>query len=111
MAYETRQVAGYECNLILSKDRKIVREAVVLVGPADQPGWRAKDEKAAKWAFPPPPKGWSRRRDAKRAVMTALGLPARSVRVVARYSELVPLGDGVIGRRGPDGKITATHKA
>ena len=64
MAHETRQVAGYQVNLLTSKDGNKIRHAVVLVGPENAPGWRSKDGTEAR----------QRRREAKRAVMEKLGL-------------------------------------
>ncbi len=98
--YETRQIAGYTVNLVLSKDGQLIRRAAVLVGPDDKPGWRAKDGPEAK----------QRRREAKRAVMAALGLDAKLVDVRARYSCLSEQPDGTIARRDDQGRIIGVYE-
>ena len=97
--FETREIEGHEVNLTLSKDGTTVRSACVLVGPSDQPGWRAKDGPEARHL----------RREAKAAVMEALELPASKVRVSARYSCLTVAGDGTIERRDATGHVIGVH--
>jgi len=97
--YETREIDGFQVNLRTSK-RGDVRSAVVLVGPADKPGWRAKDGQAARL----------KRREAKRAVMAALDLPAKAVTVCARYSCLSVQSDGMVARRDDAGNIIGYHE-
>ncbi len=102
--YKTMTVAGHEVNAICSKVGRygeIPREATVLVGPTDRPGFRAQDGPAAV-AF---------RKEARRAVALALGLPFKKVRAQARYSELVPRADGSIDRRDAQGKVIGTYAA
>ena len=99
MAAETRTIAGYECNLVVSKDRQHVRRATVLVGPADKPGWRSSDGSQA----------GLRRRAAKRAVMAELGLDAKHVRVASRYTCLQPTDDGGFIRRDSQGRPLGYH--
>lgn len=98
--YETREVAGHICNLVVSKTG-IVREAAVRIGPADKPGFRAKDGPEAKRA----------RREAKLAVMQALGLPPKKVRVVSRYSCLTVSETGLVARRDNDGNVIGVYSS
>jgi hypothetical protein len=92
---QTREIAGYECNCILSRNGRKLRSVAVLVGEADRPGARVKDGQAAK----------DLRRAAKRAVMATTGLPADAVRVVARYSCLAT--HAVARRAGPPRGVQA----
>jgi hypothetical protein len=96
---QTREIAGYECNCILSRNGRKLRSVAVLVGEADRPGARVKDGQAAK----------DLRRAAKRAVMATTGLPADAVRVVARYSCLATQPDGTIARRDGSGKTIGVY--
>lgn len=103
MASETRWIEdgdmAYACNLTTSKTGAI-RSVAVLVGPDHSPGWRAKDG----------PQARQRRRKAKRAVMAALGLPARKVVVVARYSCLRVAADGMIERLDDLGRVIGAYE-
>lgn len=91
----TKTIAGHECNLILSKDGSKVREACVLIGPADRAGFRSKDGAAAREA----------RKAAKMAVAAELGIHAARVRVVSRFTELTARDDGLIVRRDAEGRV------
>jgi len=95
MAHETRHVAGFEVDLETSKDGKVVHSACVLVGPDDKPGWRHNDG----------PDANQKRREVRQAVMAALGLDTGQVQIVARYSELMPVSNGLVGVRNGGGKI------
>ncbi len=100
MAHETRTINGYKVNLTTNKTGTVVRAATVLVGPAEKPGWRAQDGPEAK----------RKRREAKRAVMAALNLPAKQVRAASRYTELTVGDDGMVERRDADGRVVGVYK-
>ena len=97
--YQTREIEGYTVNLIVSKDGENIRSAAVLVGPEDRPGWRAKDGTVAR----------RQRREVKQKIMAALGLKAKHVRVVARYSCLAVQPDGTIHRHDELGRVIGVH--
>lgn len=82
--YAKEEHAGYEVNVIRSKDGAIPRQACVLVGDADKPGMRAKDGTAARAA----------RKRARQAVAESLGIPLHTVRAVSRYTSIT--SDGAI---------------
>lgn len=116
--YATETIAGYECNIILSRDGAIIRAITVLVGDENRPGWRRKD--AAR--------GFGdvrdRRRAARDAVIAALASDSRAawlrdnrragrrglITVAARYSELTEVG-GVLVRRDAEGRPIACYQA
>ncbi len=91
--YVTRTIVGHECNCTLSKDGEL-REVVVMVGPPDKAGWRAKDGRDAR----------DRRREVKRQVMEATGLPAAKVRIVSRFTSIVETESGEIVKRDDRGR-------
>lgn len=106
-------IAGYECNMIVSKDGKTIRSIAILVGDENTPGSRRKDGDAA----------MKLRREAREAVKAALASDPRAVWILAnnrstrlskitvfsRYSELVELPNGMIARRAADGKTIGVY--
>lgn len=103
--YTTENIAGHEVNLILSKDGLKIRKAYVLVGPSTVAGWRQKDG----------PRAQERRHEARDSIASALKNDPRFegetkvIRVIARYNELMPLSEGVVGRLNANGKIKGIY--
>lgn len=102
--YQTEQIAGYDVNMIVSKDGSKIRSATILVGD-DKPGWRSKDHGSS-----------ALRRAAKLAVLDALSgdpraseLAAKRVKVQAVYSELSVAPNGTIERRDTTGQVIAVY--
>lgn len=92
-------ISGHEVNVIRSKSGE-AREACVMLGPADKPGFRAQDGAKAKAA----------RKAAKVAVADALGLPLAKVRAASRYTELTEQADGSITRRDSEGNVIGVYQ-
>jgi hypothetical protein len=98
MAHGRRIVAGYEVNVLTSKDGQTIRAATVLLG-GTAPGYRVKDEGSRPL-----------RQAAKAAVARALNCPREKVRVAAWYSCLRTRPDGLIERLDNDGRVLGLHE-